>query len=81
MRTGFRLEVADALNRVNDPDDARSGFEKLDLYLSWEPSMSGLAGWRFDLGIDNVTDAAFSRVFPEATAPGRNIKLAARHAF
>ncbi len=81
IRTGFRLEVADALKRVNDPADIRPGFEKLDLYLSWEPSTSGLAGWRFDLGVDNVTDAAFSRVFPEATAPGRNAKLAARYAF
>ena len=76
LKTGVRIEIADAMRRVNDPDEARKGFEKVDIYVRWEPQAGPLRGLRLDVGIDNVGDETFSRIAAGAPAPGRNVKVA-----
>ncbi len=81
LKTGLRVEIAEAMGRVNDPGQVRSGFEKVDIYVSWMPGDGPFAGLRVDFGIDNVGDETFSRVAAGAIAPGRNIKLAIGYLF
>lgn len=38
--------------------------------------MGSLHGLRIDLGIDNVTDEDYERVFAGTSEPGRNYKVA-----
>jgi len=81
LKTGLRAEIAETMRRVNDPGQIRPGFEKIDIYVSWTPSSGPLAGFRMDFGLDNLSDATFSRVAAGASAPGRNIKLAIGYRF
>jgi len=76
-RLGARLEVADRFDKVDDPADARAGYTVVDLYAVWTPSAGPLKGLRIDLGVDNVADTSYERVFAGVVAPGRNFKAAA----
>lgn len=75
-RAGFRAEFADEFDKVNDSAEVRDGYTVLDLYAVWEPQAGPLAGFRLDLGIDNLADEDYERVFAGTSEPGRNYKVA-----
>lgn len=78
---GWRLEAADSFDKVNDPSEARDGYAVHAIYAAWEPSIASLEGFRFDVGIDNIFDKAYSRTFTNADETGRNFKAGVRYAF
>ena len=71
---GWRMLAAEEFDNVNSPDEVRDGYAVHDLYFTWQPSNRPLKGFRVDLGVDNVFDKAYSRVFTGATEAGRNLK-------
>jgi hemoglobin/transferrin/lactoferrin receptor protein len=73
---GTRLRAADDFEKVNDPANERDGYVVNDLYATWAPQDGPLSGVRLDLGVDNVFDTNYSRVFTGAPEPGRNFKVA-----
>ncbi|MGH6947863.1 MAG: TonB-dependent receptor domain-containing protein [Kiloniellales bacterium] len=68
---GWRVLAADRFDKVNDPAEARDGYTVHDLYFSWAPREGLLRGLRLDLGIDNLFDRSYARVFTNAPEPGR----------
>ena len=76
---GWRMLVADRFDKVNDEDEERSGYAAHDVYFSWQPSATSLQGVRIELGVDNLFDKAYSRVFTGAFEPGRNLKASASY--
>lgn len=79
LRIGTRIEAAGDLDEVNDPALALDSFVKWDLYANWTPLIPALEGFRFDVGVDNVTDTSFARTVPNAIAPGRNVKASVHY--
>ena len=71
---GWRLLVADTFDKVNDPDEERSGYAVNDFYFAWQPSGGLLKGFRLDLGVDNAFDKNYERVFTGSKEAGRNFK-------
>lgn len=55
-------------------DETRDGYASVDLYATWKPSF--VEGVRFDVGVDNVFDTDYARVFEGVSEPGRNYKAA-----
>lgn len=81
-RIGTRIQAADEFDRyVSDGaggltlSESRPGYVVLDLYASWRPAFSD--DLRIDVGVDNVLDHTYDRVFEGVTEPGRNFKIAA----
>ncbi len=62
----FALDDADTLVLAEE----RDGYAVLDLYASWEPSL--VDGLRLDVGVDNVFDEDYERVFEGVSEPGRD---------
>ncbi len=79
-RLGARLEVAANFDKVNTVAEERDGYEIMDVYFVWAPASGALHGLRIDLGIDNITDANYERVFADVSEPGRNYKASVRWA-
>lgn len=73
-RIGTRLTVADALDDGGAQE--LSGYTTLDLYATWEPADGPLAGFRLDVGVDNVTDEDYEIVAAGVSEPGRNYRAA-----
>ncbi len=71
-RVGVRAEFAADFDEVNDPLEARDSYNVFDLYAVWEPASRPLHGVRVDLGVDNVGDENYERVFAGTSEPGRN---------
>ena len=71
---GWRVLYAREFDKVNTPADARERYALHDIYFSWQPAEGALAGFRVDLGIDNVFDESYTRVFTGAFEPGRDYK-------
>ena len=85
-RVGTRIQHAsDFEQRVSDGaggftlQDDRDGYMVVDLYASWHPDM--VDGLRFDVGVDNVFDEDYERVFAGVSEPGTNFKIAASWQF
>lgn len=74
---GWRLLAARAFDKVDQPQEARHGYGVHDLWFTWRPAGGSLAGFRIDLGVDNVFDKAHTRPGTFAAEPGRNFKLSA----
>lgn len=55
--------------------EERDGYGVVDVYATWRPRIAEQR-LRFDLGIDNVTDKNYERVYQGVSEPGRNYKLA-----
>jgi hemoglobin/transferrin/lactoferrin receptor protein len=72
---GWRLTHAAAFDKVNDPAERRDGYTLNDLYVVWSPRAEAFEGLSLSLGIDNLFDVAYARVFTEALETGRNYKL------
>lgn len=71
---GWRVIAAAEFDEVNDPTEERDGYVVNDIYFAWAPSDGPLEGLRIDLGIDNIFDESYDRVFTDATEPGRDFK-------
>lgn len=54
--------------------ETRDGYASVDLYATWKPAF--IEGVRLDLGVDNVFDKDYARVFQGVSEPGRNYKAA-----
>lgn len=78
LMIGTRLQFADEFERrglvdgVLDVVEERDSFAVVDLYASWVPPFA--EGFRLDVGVDNVADTEFERVFEGVAEPGRNYK-------
>ena len=85
-RLGTRIQMAGDFER-RGPDgmgglslvETRDGYAVLDLYATWSPA--AVRGLRLDLGIENVFEEDYERVFAGVSEPGRNLKLAATWQF
>lgn len=85
-RIGARVQHAsDFEQRVPDGaggftlQDERDGYMVVDLYTTWRPNFAD--GLRLDLGVDNVFDEDYERVFAGVSQPGRNFKITASWQF
>lgn len=71
---GWRSLAAARFDKTNDPGDERDGYVVHDIYFAWQPSEEPLDGLRVDLGIDNIFDKSYARVFTGANEAGTNFK-------
>lgn len=71
---GVRTLVAFDFDKVDAVADIRPGYVVHDVYAAWRRNIAEDTELRVDLGVDNVTDRAYSRVFNSAFEPGRNVK-------
>ena len=80
---GVEGEFASGFDKVDDASEERGGYSVFDLYLQWAPSEQALRGLTVNLGVDNVFDRDYERVFAGVSEPGRNYKgsIAYRLAF
>lgn len=76
---GVRVTAARDQNKVTDPDYVRDGYGVADVYYRYAPSCKTLQNFTFDVGVDNVLDAEYSRVFAGALETGRNYKMQVRY--
>lgn len=83
---GTRIQLADSFKRFGVGDsgaleqvERREGYVVLDLYASWQPDFA--EGLRLDIGVENLFDHDYDRVFEGVSEPGRNVKLAATYSF
>ena len=73
-RFGMRAQIAGKHTEVDDVAEQRDAYETLDVYYVWQPKEGALKGLRVDLGVNNLFDADFERVFAGVSEPGRNFK-------
>ena len=80
---GVEGEFASGFDNVDDGSEERGGYSVFDVYLQWAPSEQALQGLTVNLGVDNVFDRDYERVFAGVSEPGRNLKgsIAYRLAF
>jgi len=75
---GYRLTHASEFTKANDPSEFRDAYTTHDIYAIWAPGdtlFDGmLNGLQVAVGIDNLTDEAYSTVFTGANELGRNYK-------
>lgn len=82
---GTRLQFAEEFERRDlvmgslDVVEERDGYSVVDLYASWVPPFAEKI--RIDVGVDNVTDEDFERVFAGVSEPGRNYKASIAYSF
>jgi hemoglobin/transferrin/lactoferrin receptor protein len=69
---GWRMLAADSFDKVNDPSEVRGGYTVHDIFAAWQPSDGPLQPFRLDIGIDNIFDKSYTRVYTGAAEPGRN---------
>ncbi len=74
----FEQRVADGVGGFTLQDE-RDGYVVLDLYATYRPHF--IQGLRLDLGVDNVFDEDYERVFAGVSEPGTNLKIAASWQF
>jgi hemoglobin/transferrin/lactoferrin receptor protein len=79
---GVRLQVVsdferrdfDAASNSLIVAETRDGYASVDLYATWKPQF--VKGVRLDVGVDNVFDTDYARVFEGVSEPGLNLKAA-----
>lgn len=72
---GWRGIFAGRLDRAPDAEE-RDAYVTHDLFAVWQPLEGPLAGFRLDLGVTNLTDKTYSRVFTGASEEGRSFNVA-----
>lgn len=72
---GWRGIFASRLDRAT-AENERDAYVTHDLFAAWEPKDGLLDGFRLDLGITNLTDKTYSRVFTGASEEGRSFHAA-----
>lgn len=85
-RIGTRIQIADDFERQAAAPggglelvEQRDGYTVVDLYASWQPGF--VDGLRLDVGVDNVFDEEYERVFEGVSEPARNLRIAASYQF
>lgn len=80
---GIEGEFASGFDNIDDASEERGGYSVFDLYLQWAPKEVAVQGLTINLGVDNVFDRDYERVFAGVSEPGRNFKgsIAYRLAF
>ena len=85
-RIGSRIQFAGDYERrdLNSSNELavveeRDGYSVLDLYATWKPDFAN--GVRFDVGIENLFEEEYERVFAGVLESGRNFKIAASYQF
>ncbi len=71
---GWRATVADDFTSTSDPDEYRDGYIVNDIYAVWKPQQAFLKGLQVAVGVDNLFDEEYARVFTGANEVGRNYK-------
>lgn len=71
---GWRTIIADEFDKVNEADEVREAYDTHDIFFAWQPSEGLLKGVRVDLGVDNLFDENYARVYTGVSEPGRNFK-------
>lgn len=74
----FEQRVSDGIGGFTLQDE-RDGYMVVDIYATWHPDL--VDGLRVDIGVDNVFDEDYERVFAGVSEPGANFKLAASWQF
>lgn len=77
---GWRMLAAKEFDKVDDPAEIRDGYAVHGLYASWAPTGGPLQGLRLDLGVDNLFDKSYERVYTSAPEPGRDFKVLVSYA-
>lgn len=70
---GWRSVIAGTHDEVNQSSAIRESYDVHDLYYQWVPQ--GIDKLTVNVGIDNIFDAAYERVFAGSLEPGRNYRL------
>lgn len=76
---GWRVIAADDFDKVNAPSEERDGYVVHGVYFAWTASEGPLKGLRLDLGVDNIFDKAYARVYASSYETGRNFKGGIRY--
>lgn len=74
----FEQRVSDGMGGFTLQDE-RDGYVVVDFYATWRPDL--VDGLRLDVGVDNVFDEDYERVFAGVSEPGTNFKIAASWQF
>lgn len=85
-KLGSRIQYSGAFERRDvgtsgalEIVEQRGDYWVVDLYASWRPQFADNV--RFDVGVDNVFDTDYERVFAGVSEPARNFKIAASYQF
>ena len=70
---GARVAFASDFDKTDDPALERDGYAVLDLYAGWRPFADQRV--RIDVGVDNVFDEDYERVFAGVSEPGRSFRI------
>lgn len=71
---GWRSTFAAKFDKVDDPSEERDRYDVHDIFFAWQPSDGLLEGLRIDLGVDNLFDENYERVFAGVPEQGINFK-------
>jgi hemoglobin/transferrin/lactoferrin receptor protein len=71
---GWRSTFAAKFDKVDDPSEERDNYNIHDVFFAWQPSDGFLQGFRVDLGVDNLFDADYERVYAGVSEQGINFK-------
>jgi len=71
---GFRSTFAAKFDKVDDESEERDAYDVHDIFFAWQPSDGLLKGLRVDLGVDNLFDEDYERVFVGVPEQGINFK-------
>ena len=71
---GWRSTFAARFDKVDDESEERDAYDVHDIFFAWQPSDGFLQGVRVDLGVDNLFDADYERVFAGVPEQGINFK-------
>lgn len=71
---GWRTTIAEDFEDNGNPTNDRDGYTLHDIYAIWRPGIEPLDGLSLAVGIDNLFDETYTRVFTGANEAGRNYK-------
>lgn len=74
---GWRGTFAATHYKVSDSDNRRDSFSVHDIYYQWQPEK--ISNLTVNLGVDNLFDKDYSRVFAGSVERGRNYKIQASY--
>ena len=73
LTLGGRVAFASDFDKVASAAEERDGYAVLDLYASWTPMAD--QPLRINLGVDNVFDEDYERVFAGVSEAGRSVRV------
>jgi hemoglobin/transferrin/lactoferrin receptor protein len=71
---GWRSTFAAKFDNVDDESEERDAYDVHDIFFAWQPSDGLLKGLRVDLGVDNLFDEDYERVYTGVSEQGINFK-------